>query len=244
MRQGRGVAPRLLPPLPSSGAAAEPVAAAERHPLAGRVLCVFIVLLGGLALWSSLSAADSWWRAIGLNTVIVALVLLGLVIYGTPQRYGRAFGASVGEAGGILLQFPFYFGILGVLEASGMVELLARNSADLARGLADLGLPLQWSFDMVTFSSAGLVNLFVPSGGGQWAVQGPIVMQAAADAGVDPGKMVMALAYGDELTNMLQPFWALPLLAIAGVKARDIVGYTAIAMVFALVWMVIGLLLF
>jgi short-chain fatty acids transporter len=93
-----------------------------------------------------------------------------------------------------------------------------------------------------TFVSAGVVNLFVPSGGGQWAVQGPIAMQAAADVGVTPARMVMAVAYGDQLTNMLQPFWALPLLAITGVKARDIVGYTAILMVAAGVWIGVWLL--
>ena len=97
---------------------------------------------------------------------------------------------------------------------------------------------------MLTLVSAGVVNLFVPSGGGQWAVQGPIAMQAAVDAGVSPAKMVMAVAYGDELTNMLQPFWALPLLAITRAKARDIVGYTAIVMVIAAAWMALGLLVF
>ena len=96
---------------------------------------------------------------------------------------------------------------------------------------------------VLTFLSAGVVNLFVPSGGGQWAVQGPIAMQAAIDAGVSPAKMVMAVAYGDQLTNMLQPFWALPVLAITGVKARDIVGYTALVMVVASAWVVLWLVL-
>ncbi|MDQ7014491.1 MAG: TIGR00366 family protein [Planctomycetota bacterium] len=96
---------------------------------------------------------------------------------------------------------------------------------------------------VLTFLNAGAVNLFVPSGGGQWAVQGPIAMQAAVDAGVSPAKMVMAAAYGDQLTNMLQPFWALPLLAITGVKARDIVGYTALVMVMVVAgaWMMLWL---
>ena len=84
----------------------------------------------------------------------------------------------------------------------------------------------------------------MPSGGGQWGVQGPIVIESALAAGVEPSKMVMALAYGDQVTNMLQPFWALPLLAITGVKARDIVGYTAILMLIAIVWMVGCLLVF
>ena len=97
---------------------------------------------------------------------------------------------------------------------------------------------------VLSFISACIVNLFVPSGGGQWAVQGPIALQAGAELGVSPAKMVMSVAYGDQLTNMLQPFWALPLLAITGVRARDIVGYCAIPMLFALAWVALGLLLF
>jgi short-chain fatty acids transporter len=97
---------------------------------------------------------------------------------------------------------------------------------------------------LFTFASAGLINLFIPSGGGQWAIQGPIAMEAGLQIGVPAGKMVMSIAYGDQLTNMLQPFWALPLLAITGAKARDIVGYTAVVMVIGAAWVVLGLLLF
>ena len=92
-----------------------------------------------------------------------------------------------------------------------------------------------------TFYSAGLVNLFVPSGGGQWGVQGPVIMQAAIDAGVDPARLVMALAYGDQWTNMLQPFWALPLLAITGVEAREIIGYTAVLLLASQVVFLLGI---
>ena len=74
------------------------------------------------------------------------------------------------------------------------------------------------------------MNLFVPSGGGQWAVQGDVLVQAADRVGVSVSDTIMAFAYGDQLTNMLQPFWALPLLAITGLKARQIVGYTAAVM--------------
>jgi short-chain fatty acids transporter len=76
--------------------------------------------------------------------------------------------------------------------------------------------------------------LFVPSGGGQWAIQGLIALQAGFAEGVDAGKMVMSVAYGDQLTNMLQPFWALPLLGITGLRASELVGYTATLMVLVL----------
>jgi len=207
----------------------------ERHPMLGRLLGLAIVVLGALALSAQVSGDQSWYRALSLNVVILVLLMAGLALFGTPLRYGRAYLASVPEAGGILLQFPFYFGILGILQASGMVELLATRSADMARGLSTVGLPLGWCFDVVTFLSAGLVNLFVPSGGGQWAVQGTILAEAAGELELPLSRAVMALAYGDEWTNMLQPFWALALLGITGLKARDILGYTLTVMLASLV---------
>lgn len=226
--------------VPAVPARPAPPADDERRPLAGRLLALAVVALGALALAGRAGAAGRWWQAIGLDTVILGLFVLGLALYGTPQRFARAFTGSVSEAGGILLQFPFYFGILGVLEAAGLVELLANSSAGLARRLADLGLPLQWSFDMVTFLSAGLVNLFVPSGGGQWAVQGTIITEAAGELGLSVPRAVMALSYGDEWTNLAQPFWALALLGITGLKARDILGYTLTIMLVALAVFMVG----
>ncbi len=169
------------------------------------------------------------------DTVNMTMLMLGLLLHGTPRRYVRAVERAASGCAGIILQFPLYAGIMGLMAGSGL-------TAQMARAIADTSSPT--TLPLFTFVSAAIVNLFVPSGGGQWAVQGPITMHAAADAGVDPAKMVMAVAYGDQLTNMLQPFWALPLLAITGVKARDIVGYTAIVMVAAGAWMAAGLLLF
>ena len=76
------------------------------------------------------------------------------------------------------------------------------------------------------FLSGGLVNMFIPSGGGQWAVQGPIMIEAALSLGVNPSVVVMGVAYGDQWSNMIQPFWTIPILAIAGLHMRQILGYT------------------
>jgi short-chain fatty acids transporter len=209
---------------------------------------VVSVLLVGLVVVLALLALDGVFeqagalRGLSIGTVVLVLVVAGLLLFGGPQRYVRAFGASADEAAGILLQFPFYFGILGLLEAGGLVERLAGDTAGLARGLHGLGLPLAFAFDLVTWVSAAAVNVFVPSGGGQWAVQGGIVAHAAQDLGVPTGRAVMDLAYGDQWGNMLQPFWALPLLGITGLRARDIMGYTIAIMllaapVFALVFL-------
>jgi len=172
---------------------------------------------------------------LGLDSVNLTMLMLGLVLHATPKRFLAAAEEAVRGCAGIIIQFPLYAGIMGVMSASGLTALLAERIASVSTPTT---LPL------FTFASAGVVNLFVPSGGGQWAVQGPIALQAAQEAGVDPAKMVLAVAYGDQLTNMLQPFWALPLLAITGAKARDIVGYTAILMVLAAVWIGVWLVVF
>ncbi len=162
------------------------------------------------------------------NTLNLTFLLLALVLHGSPRSLLSAIEEAASGCAGIILQFPLYAGIMGVMAGSGLLALMSDSIA----GSASAGtLPL------LSMCSAAVVNVFVPSGGGQWAIQGPLAMESATALGVDPGKMVMAVAYGDQLTNMLQPFWALPLLAITGVKARDVVGYAAIAMVVAAVWL-------
>ncbi len=169
-----------------------------------------------------------------IDTVNLALWIAAMLLHGRPDRFLAACERGIRGCTGIVLQFPLYAGIMAIMAASGL-------SALLSRAIASTGPEL---LGMVTFLSAGLVNLFVPSGGGQWAVQGPIAMQAALDAGVDPATLLMAIAYGDQWTNMIQPFWALPLLAVTGVRARDIVGYTCLWMLVGGVWIGLGMLLF
>ncbi|GGG49012.1 short-chain fatty acid transporter [Kocuria dechangensis] len=129
---------------------------------------------------------------------------------------------AAANVGDILLQFPLYAGIMGMMAATGLIQVLSDSVVAVASPQT-LGL--------LAFLSAGLVNFFVPSGGGQVAVQAPILLDAGERLGVDPAVMIMAIAYGDQWTNMIQPFWALPLLAIAGLKIRDILGYTTVVLV-------------
>ncbi|MFG0294164.1 MAG: short-chain fatty acid transporter [Phycisphaerales bacterium JB050] len=169
------------------------------------------------------------------NTLNLTMFMIGLLLHASPMSYMRAIEDGAKGCAGVIIQFPLYAGIAAMMGASGLTALIAEK---MAAGASETTLPV------LTFFNAGLVNIFVPSGGGQWGVQGPIVIESALSTGVDPGKMVMALAYGDQITNMLQPFGALPLLAITGVKARDIVGYTAVLMLIAILWIVGCLLVF
>ena len=129
---------------------------------------------------------------------------------------------------GILIQFPLYFGIMGVVSEIGIISDLAGYFQNISNEL---------SYPIFTFFSAGLVNFLVPSGGGQWYIQGPLIIQSTVEMGVSLEKSIMAMAYGDQLTNMMQPFWALPLLGITGLKAKDIIPFT-------LILMLVGLLVF
>ena len=197
---------------------------------------VVVWALGLLLFWGFVRfATRDGFLKLGPNEVNGLMLALGLVMHGSIRSYIRAAEDGARGCAGIILQFPLYAGIMGILASSGLINDFSTWMASMAN---------QTTAPLLTFLSAAVVNIFVPSGGGQWGIQGPIALTTGAQAGVDPAKMVMAVAYGDQLTNMLQPFWALPLLAITGVKAREIVGYTAVVMLVAGVWISVGLLVF
>ncbi|MEL6328469.1 MAG: TIGR00366 family protein [Planctomycetota bacterium] len=204
-------------------------ASIPEHLARSRVLAWGLAAAFGLAFFSS--AAGKSLGSIGLNDVNALMLMLGLALHASSASYARAAEDGARGCAGIILQFPLYAGIAAMLKTSGLVAMFARGAAELP----------SWALEPGMFFLSGVVNFFVPSGGGQWGIQGPIALEAAAAAGTDPGRMIMAVAYGDQLTNMLQPFWALPLLAITGVKAREIVGYTAVVMLAAAAWMLLGL---
>ena len=159
-----------------------------------------------------------------LGVVIMLFLALGLLLHGTPVAYVRAFGKAATGAAGIILQFPFYAGIMGIITGVGVSGISLGNV--LAEGCIRISNPV--TYPLLTFLCAALLNLFVPSGGGHWAIQAPIMFTAGAELGVDPGLTGTAIAWGDAWTNLIQPFWALPALAIAKLDAKDIMGYCLI----------------
>ena len=106
---------------------------------------------------------------------------------------------------------------MGMMVDTGLIQVLAN---------AIVNISSSQTLGFFSFLSGGLVNMFIPSGGGQWAVQGPVMVEAAQTLGVKPYVIVLGVAYGDQWTNMIQPFWTIPLLAIAGLHMRQIMGYT------------------
>ncbi len=173
--------------------------------------------------------------SLNLNIVNFTFLMVGILLHKRPIRYVRAVSEGVRGCAGIILQFPFYAGIMGMMKFSGLVGVMAGWFVAVSNTT---------TYPVFTFISAAIVNLFVPSGGGQWAVQGPVIVKAAQALHFSIPKTVMALAYGDQWTNLFQPFWALPLLGICGVRARDIMGYCMTLMFLGIPIFILALLLF
>lgn len=165
--------------------------------------------------------------SLDLGAVIMLFLFLGLLLHGSPLAYVRAFNKSALGAAGIMLQFPFYAGIMGIIMGVGESGLcLGTIVSD-----ACISVSTAKTFPLLTFLCAAVLNLFVPSGGGHWAIQAPIMFSAGKELGVDPGLTGMAISWGDAWTNLIQPFWALPALAIAKLNAKDIMGFCLINLI-------------
>ncbi|MBA2693437.1 MAG: short-chain fatty acid transporter [Rubrobacter sp.] len=203
--------------------------------------------------------ADTFNGSRAVTTIIGVALLIYLAVYFIQDGFALTFdivnwsflavillfvrnaahlAALIADAGKtvgpVLLQYPFYAGIIGMMTVTGLVEILASFF---------VGISTPGTLGVFTMLFAGLVNMFIPSGGGQFAVQAPIFIEAADQIGVEHEVIIMAIAYGDQWTNMIQPFWAVPLLAVAGLGIRDILGYTAITL-FLSGAVMIGVLLF
>ncbi len=159
-----------------------------------------------------------------LNLVIGIFLFAGIILHETPINYVNAMNKAIKGAGGIALQFPLYGGIQGLMIGTGLATVIAGWFVSISTTR---------TFYMLQYWAAGLLNMFIPSGGGQWAAQGPISIKASQLMGSDAVKSAMMVAWGDQWTNMIQPFWALPLLGLANLKARDIMGYTTVVLLWS-----------
>lgn len=225
-------APAGAPPAPRPPAGEPAPSLSERLEASGWVTALIVIPLGVHLVRHALSRGLAH---IDLNFVNLTLLTVGLALHRSPRSYLSAVESAVRGCAGIILQFPLYGGIMGIMAETGLARLLAQAAVSVSGAK---------TYAVLTFFSAGLINLFVPSGGGQWAVQGPVAIESAGLLGVPLSTAVMAVAYGDQWTNMLQPFWALPLLGLTGVRARDIMGYTAVLFLVSGAWFVALLFVF
>lgn len=152
-----------------------------------------------------------------LSFVCLTFLGVGLLLSNSPMHFVKLVNNASSTVGPIILQYPFYAGIMGIMGSTDLLKIIADWISSISTS-ETLGF--------YSFLSAGIVNMFIPSGGGQWAVQGPVMIEAASKLNVDPSVIVLSVSYGDQWTNMIQPFWTIPLLAIAGLHMRQIMGYT------------------
>ncbi|SEL33973.1 short-chain fatty acids transporter [Roseivivax marinus] len=192
------------------------------------VLSMFVGAMGAAWLIQHFATGGG----LSLNTINFLFLTLAILLHGTPRNLLMSLSEAVKGGAGIVIQFPFYAGIMAIMVDSGL-------AASISKGLT--GFATATTLPFWTFLSAGVVNFFVPSGGGQWAVQAPVIMPAAEALGLDQARAAMAVAWGDAWTNMVQPFWALPILGIAGLRAKDIMGFCTVHLILSGAIIAVGL---
>jgi short-chain fatty acids transporter len=201
--------------LAASTPAARPGEWLEHSP----ILTIVVVALGATYLGSYMVAARSPLDAINLDTVNLAFLMLGFLLHWTPARLMRAVRDATPATWGVVLQFPFYAGIEGMITHTRLNQQIASLFVSLST---------KTTFPPLVALYSTVLGVFVPSGGSKWVIEAPYVMAAAHEQHVHLGWMVCVYDLGEALANLVQPFWMLPTLALLGLKARDVMGFTFI----------------
>ncbi len=204
------------------------------------LLLLPVVCLGFVYLYQHFSARAeggiaSVLSGIDFNTINLAFLMLGALLHRTPASLMRAVKDATPSVWGILLQFPFYAGIFGIMTGSALSQAIAQLFVQASS-------PTTYPAMIALYSA--VLGMFVPSGGSKWVIEAPYVLGAAQTLGVDAGWMVVTYDLGEAVANLLQPFWMLPILALLGLRARDIMGYTFLvaAVVLPLVLILVSVL--
>ena len=171
---------------------------------------------------------ETWFGANWTINAYNAVFLIGaLLLQGRPANLVRAFGNGAPTASGVILQFPFYAGIFGVINGTGLGDWLGGLFVQVAT---------TETYPLIVYIYSGFVNIFVPSGGSKWLSEAPYLLPAATELAVSPTTTLLAYCYGDSTSNLIQPFWAIPILTVTRMKFGDILGYSGlIALVLFLV---------
>jgi short-chain fatty acids transporter len=178
-----------------------------------------VVALGGAYLARYFWQADEPLNALNLNILNLAFLLLGFLLHGTPARLMRAVQDATPAVWGVILQFPFYAGIAGIITATHLNEQVASLFVRISTPA---------TFPSLVALYSAVLGVFVPSGGSKWVIEAPYVMAAAHTLKVHLGWIVASYDLGEALANLLQPFWMLPILGLFKLGARDVMGYTIV----------------
>ena len=187
------------------------------------ILNVLFAVFGLFALVMELRRSHG---LIDLNVVIITLVLLGLLLHWRPIAYIHAVKNAARICGSLILQYPLYGGLMGIITTTGLAGVLSKVFIKYSTA---------HTLPFFTYLTSLVITLFVPSGGGHWAVQGPFAVPAAVNLHASLPGTTMAVAMGESVANMLQPFFALPILAIAGIKMRRMMGFMVITFFISLI---------
>jgi short-chain fatty acids transporter len=160
--------------------------------------------------------------ALDLNTYNLIFIVLGMLLHWRPKRFLRAVAQAVPATGGVLIQFPFYAVIFGMIAGTGISKFLAHLFVSITT---------QGTYPVLVAAYSAILGVFIPSGGSKWVIEAPYVLEAAVQHKVNLGWVVQIYNAAEALPNLLNPFWMLPLLGMLRVKARDLVGYSVLQMV-------------
>lgn len=172
---------------------------------------------------------------LNINIINLIFIVLGLALHGSLIKYTQAFTKGCTAAGGVILQFPFYAGIMGIMTGSGLVTLISH-------WLISVATPK--SFELLCYFSSLIITMFVPSAGGHWAIQAPFMIPPALALSVPAWKVAMGVAWGESIWNIICPMWALPLLAIAKLKLSDLIGYSVLLFIIGNIVAIAGIMIF
>ncbi|MGO1397787.1 MAG: short-chain fatty acid transporter [Brevibacterium yomogidense] len=184
-----------------------------------RIINYLIVIVGlvGIILYFAAQGFN-----LELNIINFVFLIVGMALHGSPAKYAKCITDGIPAASGIVLQFPFYAGIIGMMGGAGLIVMIGEWFGSIATEV---------TFPFFAYVAAMIVNIFVPSAGGQWQVQGPVMLEATGGMDISPATVVNAISVGDMTTNLLQPFFVLPALGLSGLGLKDIWGYCMTAMV-------------
>lgn len=205
---------QMMPVMPAEDEATTPAASME----AFRGWTLLAAVLIGYPLGHSI-VTQGFGASWTINAYNAVFLIGALLLQGSPANLVRAFGNGARTASGVILQFPFYAGIFGIINGTGLGDWLG----DLFVTIATTE-----TYPLIVYMYSGIVNIFVPSGGSKWLIEAPYLLPAATELAVSPTTTVLAYAYGDSTSNLVQPFWAIPILTVTRMKFGDVLGYTGL----------------
>ncbi|MBM41801.1 MAG: short-chain fatty acid transporter [Acidobacteria bacterium] len=205
---------RMMPVMPTEEEPTTPAASME----AFRGWTLLAVVLIGYPLGHSI-VTQGFGASWTINAYNAVFLIGALLLQGSPANLVRAFANGARTASGVILQFPFYAGIFGVINGTGLGDWLGDIFVTIAT---------TETYPLIVYVYSGIVNVFVPSGGSKWLIEAPYLLPAARELAVSPTTTVLAYAYGDSTSNLIQPFWAIPILTVTRMKFGDVLGYTGL----------------